>query len=355
MVELRCSGLGYVKIARAMNEEGLRTARGCYWTHGTTYKYLQPTWIRTMLGHGMFNRGKADPIEISNAFPPILNTEEAERLLALQRLYSEDYGRKPVGGLDWMVSKRRKRGRYSASASHLLSSLVFCPGCGGRMVAFQRDSASNRSTLFAYRCPHATTRPELHQRGMFSVNALSLDDAVLRVLRMVLVSPPDALPVKTLKSSEENLNSLQIKIDRLLALHLDAKIEDSDFQRIYSGLVLEKERLLEDKVEERSELHKRALELSVKATLTPEELRQLVLLVVDRIEAPMTLPGVTVREGLLTLRRLARITLKFPVAEGANEYLSAIYLDEFKRERKAIATNGENTGNPKSLVAPKIR
>lgn len=350
MVELRCSGLGYVKIARKMNEEGLRTARGCYWTDGSTYKYLQPSWIRTMLGHGMFNRGKSEAIEIPNAFPPILDIEEADRLLALQKLYSEDYGRKPVGGLDWMVSKRRKRGRYSASATHLLSSLVFCPACGSRMVAFQRDNSCCRSTIFSYRCPNGTTRPDLHQKGLLSINARSLDDAVMRVVRSVLALPPDSLPRKTTKLPRQELATLQEKIDRILSLHLDGKIEEGDFKRKYTELVLEKEQLLEHSEDLETELGLQMRELATRETLTTEELRQLVLMLVDRIEAPVTMPGITIREGLKTLRRLARITLKFPTTDGATEFISGIYLDEFKRERRAVALNGLKKGELTQLV-----
>ncbi len=81
MVELRMEGLGYVRIAKAMNEEGFRTVNGVHWTDGMVFKYLSPTWIDTMCGTGYLNRdlpeGHEDRIAIHNLFPNILSEDQA--------------------------------------------------------------------------------------------------------------------------------------------------------------------------------------------------------------------------------------------------------------------------------------
>ncbi|MGI8922756.1 MAG: recombinase family protein [Fimbriimonadales bacterium] len=331
MVALRIAGLGYVRIAQTLNTEGHRTVTGCYWTHGMTHKYLQPSWVETMLGDGFFGRETDEPIKIPAAFPPMLEPNEAAHLLSVQRLYSQDYDRKPVGGLDWMISKRRKQGRYSAGSIHLLSSIAFCPYCGARLVASQRDDIAHRSSPFLYGCPHARTRLDVHQQGLNSVAAPSIEDAVLRVLRGALEMPPEPRPrAPKPQRKEDHEIGMQDKIDRLVSLHLDGKVEECDFRRLYADLVEERER--------QRQLRKpnlvaadqgRAIELASRDELSREELRQLVLLMVERVESPIVFEGVTIRPGNKSLRRLARVVLKFPRADGHRVFFAPLYQDRF--------------------------
>lgn len=336
IVELRMSGLGYVKIAKKLNGEGRRTANGRYWTHGMTYKYLQPSWIKTMTGTGFFGRDREAAIEIPGIFPRILSDEEAEALLALQLLYSQDYGRKPVSGLDWMISKGRKRGRYSASTVHLLSSLIFCPHCGGRMVASFRGQAENRATPFNYSCPHAVTRGEVHAGQTCSVAANGVEDAVLRVVRQALVMPPASNAKPKPQTEKRSIDKLQGKIDHLVNMHLDGRIEEDDFKRTYSDLIQQKEALQAQLQVSASSQQDFAMRIAEREEPTREELRQLILIMVDRIEAPITLLGHTVREDKSSLRRFARITLKFPTALGNQTFIAGIYRSNFTGERTCI-------------------
>ncbi|RYD60791.1 MAG: hypothetical protein EOP84_36540 [Verrucomicrobiaceae bacterium] len=78
------------------------------------------------------------------------------------------------------------------------------------------------------------------------------------------------------------------------------------------------------------------MELVNKAGLTREELRQLVLLMVERVDAPLTMEGITIRVDRKTLRRLAKVTLRFPTAEGDVEYLAAIYENDFTGIRRFV-------------------
>lgn len=335
LVELRLNGLGYVKIAQQLNLEGFRSVRGRYWTSGMTFKYLQPTWIRTMAGVGFFGRNNSEPIEIPDAYPRILESEMIERLLTIQKLYSEDYGRKPVAGLDWMISKRRKHGRYSASSIHLLSSILFCPYCQARLVASERTDDSHRAGPFNYACPYAVTRKEDHQRGLQSVAAHALEDAVLRVLRGALSMPPDSLAVLRRQEPKRTLETIQDKIDQLVTLHLDGKIGEDDFKRVYADLTDARQRELENSQETSLDLARRQVEsLNAKAELTRAELRQMVLLMIERVEAPIVVAGQTIRSGHSSLRRFARVLLKFPRADGQVHFLSPIYNSRYRGERE---------------------
>jgi len=340
MVELRIEGLGYVRIAQRLNQEGHRTANGRHWTDGTTYKYLQPDWIMTMLGSGFYGRKTTEEVEIPNAYPPILTQAEADKLLALQKVYSLDYARKPVSGLDWQVSRRRKNGRYSADSIHLLSSIIFCPYCGARMIATLRTDATQRATPFTYRCPHYRTLADEHKQGLSSIAASQVEDAVLRVIRIALHMPPKGpeSPKRQMTDLTKVLEALQVKIDRLVNMHLDGKISRQDYQRLYAELLTERQDLMERQANDHSEAEQRqAAHLLGKDQLTREELRQLVLLMVKRVEAPLVEAGWTVRRDLNTLRRFARVTLKFPTSDGHQVFRSGLYKQNYSKGKQCMA------------------
>ena len=350
LIELRLQGTGYDKIAQRLNEEGRRTVQGKYWTGGMAFKYLRPDYIETMLGTGFYGRDTSEPLRIPNAFPAILTQAEADRVLAVQKLYSEEFGRKPIQGLDWMKNKRNN-GRYSASSAHLLSSILFCPHCGARMVPHQRGSKAEGTQAFRYVCPRRVSSRDIHPSGMTMVHAPSLEDAVLRVLRGVLTRPLELPKTKKPRAQAEGLEAIQTKIDRLVNLHLDGKIGETDFNRVYAELAFEKERMQIAAVGNvPHEHHAQAVELVAKSELTRAQLRQLVLLMVERIEAPVQIEGVTIRVDRKTLRRLARITLRFPTVDGDMEFLAAIYDRDFEGIRRFVPVKPGDTGNLRDLI-----
>ncbi len=360
LIELRLQGTGYEKIAQRLNEEGRRTVQNKYWTGGMTFKYLQPHYVESMLGTGFYGRGTSEEFRIPGAYPSILTQEEADRILAVQQIYSEDYGRKPVQGLDWMTNKRKKVGRRSADAVHILSGILFCPYCGARMVIHMTSAKEKRAVPVRYICPRYISSAELHRKGLSIVNASSMEDAVLRVLRGVLAMPPTLLEPKPRKAQKKgnDLAAVQAKIDRLVNLHLDGKIQDGDFNRIYAELVAEKESTQKPTVNDPTEEQlAQAMELMAKGELTREGLRQLLLIMVERVEAPIMIEGVTIRPDRSTLRRLARVKMRFPNTEGVEEYLSAIYMDEYGGTRTHIPVKEGEEPNLKALIGdrPKSR
>lgn len=104
-------------------------------------------------------------------------------------------------------------------------------------------------------------------------------------------------PQNALASAVAN-NSRPRSWNREATLHLDGQFQEADFQRHYSELLAEKEikqiRLL---VDPRPARHEQAQQLIEKGELDRSELRQLVLLIVDRVEAPITQPRIVIRPG----------------------------------------------------------
>lgn len=201
-----------------------------------------------------------------------------------------------------------------------------------------------------YRCPNYKTRLIEHTPSLNSIDAQNLEDAVLRVVRGILVSPPEptsdkkTIGVGKVSTSPSALESVQLRIDRLVTMHLDGRIMESDFQRHYSDLLAEKEseqtRLLADP---RPAQHEQAQLLLEKGELDRAELRQLVLLIVDRVEAPNTRSEIAIRPGSTLLRKHARITLRFPTAVGSCEFLAPIYTASYTGNRTFLADNPESS------------
>ena len=338
LVQLRCEGMGYERIAKTMNIlEGRRTSRGKQWTLGMIVKYCREDWIRTMLGIGMFGRGQEDCIEIPEAFKPIISIEEADRLRAVQALYKET--RDPSRGnlTDWAATKAKKNGRLSASTTHLLSGVVRCPRCKGAMVGKIRgDDLEHRSTPLVYACPNAVTRPG-HVKNTSSAMASGLDDAVLRVVRGALKNPPPPAPQRARKAiaAGRTAKQVQVEIDRLVSAFARGIMKQSDFDTHYATREAERDALLAaeaiDVVPDQVVI---AHAIAASTEISREQLRQLVLVMVEKVEANVLHEDEPIRSGHKSLRRLARVTLRFPRGDGKRVFLAPIYTARWRGKKE---------------------
>lgn len=342
MIELRLAGTGQLTIARILNEEGHLTAQGRPWTQSAVHKYLSEEWLRTMRGTSFFGRKRKDRIEKPGCFPPIVSESEVETLIALQKLYSAEYGAK---GQDWWTNKHKARTnpRYSA-AGHLLSSIVFCSRCGSRMIAWHSIDPKTKKDRTRYTCPQARSLHQKHPRGTGSVVDTMLEDAVLRVVRGALLEPPAPLEKQAQAAKVRTLEDVQKRIDKLVEMNLRGKLMDEDFTRHYDELLTERLRLAEDAGKDGSALAARAEELAARDDLTKAELRQLVLLMVERVEAPVFIEGVQLRSNVPSLVKFARVTLRFPRRDGHRVFMAQLHQRNYKGQRTYFAYPGELVG-----------
>lgn len=384
IVALRMEGLGYVRIARALNEEGYRTVNGAHWTDGMVYKYLSPTWIETMRGTGYLNRdlpeGDENRIVIPDLFPPILSEEQAEALRTVQARYSTAPMTSPIaGGGTWRENKARslekgrsprkpKKGRVSADSSFLLSSIVWCACCPERLYSAYSGKDESRVTPYKYVCLRARTNAEAHVDGGVSISGWSLEDAVLRVVRKALQEPPPPIEKqkpREVKQEGPTLDQIDKSIDRLFTMLDKGRISEDDYDRKYNALRSQKEMLLARREEEIAPAARdAALKLMAEAgseggtegettTITREQLRQLILLTVKSVEAPLVFEGKYVRGRGTGLRRYARVTLHFDTADGHREFLVPLYKSNFTgiKEEPEPATSFGIPMIPRRLTA----
>lgn len=271
---------------------------------------------------------------IPGALPPILSEDEANQLRIVQDLYRERPMQSHVPGAGtWTENKAKAKrsGRYSASTNHLLAGYVFCAACGGRLHG--ATHGKDREHANTYLCEFARTRPHPESEGGVMISGICLEDAVLRVMRHVLQEPP-AAEKKTAPKRKAPLRTLlhvQNDIDKLMDLHFQGILNQQDFSRRYEVLQEEAERLREVEAQPAADsLLDAAQELAAQGEeLTREQLRQLMALVVERVEAPVVQEGVYVRGPRTGLRRHARVHLRFPTNEGTRTFLVPIYTTRY--------------------------
>lgn len=102
-------------------------------------------------------------------------------------------------------------------------------------------------------------------------------------------------------------------------------------------------------------MHAHAQKLVEKGELSRDELRQLVLLVVERVEAPIILDGVSIRPDKNTPRKLARITLSLPTPDGETEFWAPIYSQNFDGPRVFAPCSTPEPELQKLLIGPRVR
>lgn len=328
MVRLRVAGKGYAKIARTLNEQGFS------FSHGAVYKYLSPTYLESMRGTGFWNRTVPDvmgeTVRMEGTYPSLLTEEEYAEIVAVQ----ESLRAKPLPGA--FEGNRWTGHRVHASSSFLLSGLVFCDQCGGKvmgMVRSQQEVATKGAEAQYYLCPHKRVRARQHREDVPNkVQASALEDAVLRVLKhwLAFPPPPEAQPSKpVVRKSGRTPQQVQKEIDRLVELYSKGLIEEADWEPKYNRLVAEREKIQTEATND----HGLRVALGRSDASDREELRALLMLLVERVETPVVTEE-KVRYDAKGLRRWVRVVMKYPDADGNRVFLSGIYATRFRGDRE---------------------
>ena len=339
LVALRMGGNGYEKTAQRMNEEGLRTITGKTWRAGTVYKYLTPSYIDSMCGDAFLYRelpeDDPDRVVIHGAFPPILTDDEADALRLVQRRYREAPLTSSIPGGGHWQSNIARAGRYRADSKYLLAGILHCPVCGCKLGSLQHGQ--DRPNPRGYQCLLARTDRISHSAGGMSINADSVEDGVLRVIRHVLKEPPAPRPkAPIMRKSSRTAAHVEQEMEALLNLHLKGMVPEALYTKKYGTLLAEHEVLQRADAEALAPSARDAAEtmLAAATEITREQLRQLILLLVRRVETPIVIPGVHVREQRTGLRRHARVYLNIENQEGVSVWLVPLHLPRYQGEKQ---------------------
>lgn len=331
MVELRLQGKSETVITRELNKIRL-TPRGFPWRQCNINRYLSVRFIEKMEGHSHFSVKGEETILVENAWEPILTPEKAAEIKRVlissnKRAYWEtQFANK--------VNRRTKA--VAAHAPFLLTGKIFCSVCGKRVAGM---SGNKGATNARYACCTALGTKSLHPEVQTYFRRHHVEDAVLLALSLWLKVPPPPIPVgdgKPTESGQRQLKRLNEQVDELLDLYQAGAWSKEDYLRKHRDLTSRRDELQRKLTQAEQPLARSAAEQLAANPLDRVKLRELVYLLVDRIELPVYIPGRT--WGVRGHKRPhVRIVLHYAMPDGAKSLLSPICWDRYDGPREVIA------------------
>uniref|UniRef100_UPI00375347CA recombinase family protein n=1 Tax=Armatimonas sp. TaxID=1872638 RepID=UPI00375347CA len=315
LVELRLVGMSGVKIAAQLNREGHRRTRGGLWGNADVAEILSPDNRLRMAGYSILGRGlpQDDPARIVTAgiFPALLSQEVVAALNTLQRTHEASPATQARLGR-WSNSR-------SASTRWLLSGLIWCPHCGGRLYSLtggqtKSDDKPGQGDMVRgtearppspcapvpvgrryYHCIASRSLPEAHPGAKtFLVNAHHAEEATLialtkalEMLKIPTCVKPALKQSSKLEILQRQQSTLTHQVDALFELHSRGILSTGDFERRYQELAAQRVALTQQEDEESApQVLAQAQRLAALEEPTQETLRQLILLLVARVDCP---------------------------------------------------------------------
>ena len=205
-----------------------------------------------------------------------------------------------------MLVNSRKHTR-SRTYDFLLKGLIFCHECGYPLAVLNRKNARGEDVLY-FVC---RTYQRFTKAGVctcHSIKEKTVTDAVVAKVREVCqayLNPEELLPVAReavenagkqsglemeLQMLQSKIDSLTANLDRMYTDRLSGLLPESDFQRIFSRIKLEREQLEEKRQElelrQKSPVRSedRARELVQRFIETAGESRELLVSLIERVE-----------------------------------------------------------------------
>ena len=240
------------KIAIQLNNRGIRTRRGELWPQSTVHRILRsPIYI------GKISYGKRKTSVNGKLIPQEKDTwtiVEGEH----EAIISDETFDKVQAQLSQISRKPVKKGR-----SYLLSGLIRCGKCGGRMSGHTFTKKISQKSYSYYKCTNRLQKGKVACEGL-SLPANEVEDFIIQTL-MALSKNKDFLSdkekmiamiksndkeseIKTkIKDIEPNIKNHQKKINTLLIKLEDGVIDDELFSTRYDVLKNELNQLMKAK------------------------------------------------------------------------------------------------------------
>jgi site-specific DNA recombinase len=223
MVEQFLSGLGYYKIAKMLNEKGVKTKTGGTWQVATVRSVLRnPIYTGRLTWGGVVKEGN---------HPSLVTIEEWERM-------QERVESMPKGG--------------AVTSKFKLSGLIYCGHCGSKMVSTREKlgPCTNRYTRSIYICK------EYHQKGTCRRNIIDrekLESEILAILQSHSEHPPAAnINIQSYQKEKEEVwakkeQSLDAKMQKQIIAYENGLIKDRDLKLANERIEKERRQLEEEK------------------------------------------------------------------------------------------------------------
>jgi len=210
--DMYARGSGYKEILRHLNAMGYHTKRGNQFANGSLNNLLKNEKYR---GIYIYNLKKEK--DIDGVRRPTLNPEsEVIRIEGgIPRIIDDITFAK----VQVLLSQNLQRGgSFKAKEVYLLSSFIYCGGCGLSMHGNTRYCGRNKLKYVTYRCPGRSQQRDCHRKEL---NKTYIENFVLDILYQNLFHENSIQHLTKLlnqyrkESNKENAKSLEIATQRL--------------------------------------------------------------------------------------------------------------------------------------------
>lgn len=343
-----------------MASEHLRL--GARWSSGMVNQFLRSDSRHKMRGAAIFGRllPRDDPKRLitPGIFPALLTPAESDGLDLIQETLSwRGFNAGPSSEGNKDIPHRMHQ-----QTTCLCSGLIYCIACGARL-----RSVSQSPRYWQYICVNAADRKEIPhptmqgRGGMMCLSRQKVDDAVILGLAHLAANYAPAAMIETARNSRKSLPSrdpgrpkrgidqIDEMIDSLTDLRATRRITEADFDRRYTALSDERNAVREWQEKQRMETEQgRGLSMLMEAfgesdaQPSPTQMRLILRLLVERIDAPIVLPGMKTCSEATQDMRAVRIHLKCPLDSGTKSILAGLYRDVYKG-RKFVTLEGASS------------
>lgn len=254
MAQWALEGYGAREIAKRLNDMGVRTKSGFEWNDRTVRELLKR---ETLIGEFIYNRTyrkgtriitrpEEEWIRIENHHEPIL---DKETFYAIQKIFE---------------SRKQSASRYVDESNYLLTGLLVCGHCGGKMIGRVDTKKSNKNyRYYRYVCN------SYMKKGLCFFHHIHRDEieqAIIDRIKKVAYAAPDELDITVIKNQntrrtdkeaiEDRLRKLDIKAQKQIEAYEEDLISAHDLKLAKDRIEKERQQLLTKLKEIEKEEHK---------------------------------------------------------------------------------------------------
>ncbi|MGG1531433.1 recombinase family protein [Brevibacillus agri] len=250
MAKWALEGHGAWDIAKRLNDKGIATKDGKQWHDRVVRDLLKRETLvgdfvynRTYRkGTRIFTRPEEEWIRIENHHDPILDRDTFD---AIQKIFR---------------SRKQSASRYVDETNYLLTGLLVCTHCGGKMVG-RKDSKRGKNIYYRYVC-----NTYMKKGGCYfhHLHRDEVESAIIGEIKRITTADANNLEVTIFKTNSEKkadkaaiherLHKLDLKAQRQIEAYEDDLITAHDLKKAKERIEKDRVRLLEQLKElERSE------------------------------------------------------------------------------------------------------
>lgn len=242
MAKWALEGCGAREIAKRLNDSGIRTKDGNEWQDRVVREFLKR---ETLIGDFVYNRTyrkgsriytrpEDEWIYVENHHEPIL---DHETFFAIQKIFE---------------SRRNSASRYVDDTNYLLTGLLVCTHCGGKLIGRKDSKKGSNQVYYRYVC-----NTYMKKGGCFfhHLHRDDIESTVINEIKKITTANANNLEIAVVKSNAEKradkdtihdkLKKLDMKAQRQIEAYEDELITAHDLKKAKERIEKDRHLLME--------------------------------------------------------------------------------------------------------------